>query len=581
MKKTSKFMALLAVVFMVTNCFMGMFVSNTYAIANVTVVFEADADSSFGVSQDGTTLTYHWSNGQQNENYDIKLKTNNKTTDAVFTKQTTGDAQNGFRDTYTATIASNEDAYIYSGNINLGNLSIKSDGNGVAIVEGYSTSLKNIKDATHYNFRVENINFGGGGGNQPAEPAGGPDNISIDAKFTDTHMIGYINNICFMDDAGGVFKDSYKGTVNGAGETGAGKTNTFRFLNVFGDYPVTEFTINGVKYKKGDQGVEDKGEEGYFITVPAAAQYTITGAADKTIEKPRTIIWVNPDYTPKDAADANWVKDFTVSNGYAKVVEVYDENNKLLDPKEYVGEHGDKNGLDKGFGWVKIFPGYRTVFEFTPVRGYQLTGISINESPLQAVKDVNRFEITLPKNPEGSGNLHFAATFTKTEDVVKANSTKVQEGAIALAANALDAGTAQLTVGDVELNSDKTKEFENAAGDLEIKNYLDISLYQVFYKGKKDSLDVWANQIEELNGEAEITLKLGDDVDVENVVLVHNIHDGKEFETIEIIRYDKEAHTITFKTKSFSNYAIAVKPATTNDAKPADYKENPDTGIIK
>lgn len=571
MKKTSKFLVLLAVVFMVTNCFMGMFVSNTYAITNVTVVFEADSDSSLKLSADGKTLTYEWSNGQMGEDYTIKLQTNNKTTDAVFVKETTGSAETGFHDTYTATLTSNEDAYIYCPNIDLTNLGIKYNGNGVAIVNGYSTSLKNINDGTHYTFRIENVNFGGGGA--PAGPVGGPDNIALDVKFTETHMIGYINNICFMDDADGVFKDSYKGTVNGAGETGAGKTNTFRFLNVFGDYQVTEYTINGVKYKKGDQGVEDKGDEGYFITVPAAAEYVITGAADKTIEKPRTIIWVNPDYVPTDAENANWVKDFTISNGYAKIIEVYDENNKLLKPEEYVSEHADKYGLDKGFGWAKIYPGYRIVFEFTPVRGYQLTGISINESPLQAVNDVNRFEITLPKNPEGSGNLHFAATFTKTDDVVKANSTKVQEGAISLADDALNSGTAQLTVGDVELNAEKAKEFEKAANGLEIKNYIDISLYQVFYKGKSDSLDVWSSQIEELNGEALITLKLGDDVDVENVVLVHNIHDGDNFEVIEIVSFDKEAHTITFRTKSFSNYAIAVKPS--------DYKANPDTGIIK
>ena len=40
---------------------------------------------------------------------------------------------------------------------------------------------------------------------------------------------------------------------------------------------------------------------------------------------------------------------------------------------------------------------------------------------------------------------------------------------------------------------------------------------------------------------------------------MHNIHDGEDFEIIPVDSYDPATNTITFKTKSFSNYAIATK----------------------
>ena len=50
-----------------------------------------------------------------------------------------------------------------------------------------------------------------------------------------------------------------------------------------------------------------------------------------------------------------------------------------------------------------------------------------------------------------------------------------------------------------------------------------------------------------------------DGLKLEDVVIVHNVHDGDEYEIIEITSYDEATNTITFKTKSFSGYAIALK----------------------
>ena len=52
---------------------------------------------------------------------------------------------------------------------------------------------------------------------------------------------------------------------------------------------------------------------------------------------------------------------------------------------------------------------------------------------------------------------------------------------------------------------------------------------------------------------------MAEGVTADDIVIVHNVHDGDEYEVIEIESYDAATNTITFKTKSFSNYAIATK----------------------
>ena len=67
------------------------------------------------------------------------------------------------------------------------------------------------------------------------------------------------------------------------------------------------------------------------------------------------------------------------------------------------------------------------------------------------------------------------------------------------------------------------------------------------------------NRIDELDKETTITMKLADGINTNDIVLVHNVHDGDKYEIIQIESYDSETNIITFKTKSFSNYAIALK----------------------
>ncbi|MBQ3409394.1 MAG: hypothetical protein IJH12_09355 [Clostridia bacterium] len=397
----------------------------------------------------------------------------------------------------------------------------------------------------------QNPNPGDGQGENEGDSVGGEDDIVIDAKFTNATEMIFINNKAVYDNDNGTA--SFEGTIEDAGTTDPTKTNKLRFCVPFMANQITEFTINGVVYNKDSEGVvvANNGDE-YTITVPGAAKYTITGTGVASQITAHTIIWANVG-ADKNAEDFD--EDMLLEHGAARIIAVYDREGNLVPPEAYIGERSDIYGVDEseGMGWALIEPGYQVVFEFVPEYGYQLTNVSANGFELEPQEETNQYTYIMPET-----NIHFAAEFKKVDDIVKANADAVTEGSITLGGE-LDGGTAQLTVNNVELSSDKIKGFEDAAGDYTISNYLDIDLYQVFYKGKDDDSDVWENKIDELDKEATITLKLADGVNIDDIVIVHNVHDGDEYEIIQIESYDASTNTITFKTKSFSNYAIATK----------------------
>lgn len=197
--------------------------------------------------------------------------------------------------------------------------------------------------------------------------------------------------------------------------------------------------------------------------------------------------------------------------------------------------------------------GAMCTMKIIPEYGYQVTSFGINGGSIITGDDISEFTFPIHK-----GNFHLGAEVTKVSDVVDAKSEKVKSGIIKINNNEIDSGSVVLSVNDVNPSDIKIKGFEDTVGeDYTIQTYLDIDLDQVIYKGTVD--DVWSNRIHELNNEATITLKLEDGVDGNDIVIVHNIDDGDEYEIIQIESYDEKTNTITFKTKSFSNYAIASK----------------------
>ena len=208
-----------------------------------------------------------------------------------------------------------------------------------------------------------------------------------------------------------------------------------------------------------------------------------------------------------------------------------------------------------------------------PDYGYQVTSVNGGKDFVTTDAGVSEFTIVVPEGAAG----YFTATVEKVENTVNPTSEKVKSGNIELgksAKNDIKNGTVRLTVEDIELSSDKIKNFDEKVkevGDYTVTNYLDINLEKVLFRGSENN--VWSEQIHHMSDKALITLQLEEGVDVSNIVIVHNIDDGDEFEIIKIESYNKEKNTISFYTDSFSNYAIASKNISKEEVKETKTEE--------
>ena len=196
-------------------------------------------------------------------------------------------------------------------------------------------------------------------------------------------------------------------------------------------------------------------------------------------------------------------------------------------------------------------------FEFKPDYGYQATHIRttgddpipLSDAGFNAAEAIRTFRFAVYPD----AHTHFSVIFTATEDIVKANAASISEGGVELAAGELDGGSAVLEVNGANITNQG--DFEAAAEGYVVSEYLDISLYNVFYKGNAE--DVWSTPVENLDNPAEITLRLEDGINTDTVKIVHEKGVG-EFELLDAY-YNPGTQEITFSTSSFSNYAIAYE----------------------
>ena len=93
----------------------------------------------------------------------------------------------------------------------------------------------------------------------------------------------------------------------------------------------------------------------------------------------------------------------------------------------------------------------------------------------------------------------------------------------------------------------------------------------MLYKGNAD--EIWSNGLDTLKSDATVKLQLAKGLNGKNIAIVHEKKDG----TYEVIpaMYEADTQTITFRTASFSNYAIASKTGA------AAKTEKPTSGQVK
>lgn len=287
----------------------------------------------------------------------------------------------------------------------------------------------------------------------------------------------------------------------------------------------------------------------YTVQVPHATEYTISTTTTMNEGEYMTVgnfLW---SYDEKDEGTDDYVGHGSLELINVKYDGVVYTPDQINTPEKGYLQWGE-NGSDGG----ALFPyGTEITVRLLPDAGYQLTSFTINGGEFEAGEEVGVYTFEVPR-----GNFHLGAHFTEVEDEVRADSDAIESGSITLEDGEIDSGTARLDVKDVELDDEDVEGFEDAAGDYEISTYLDVSLFKTTYKGT--ATDTWDDQINELKNDAVITLQLEDGIDGNEIIIVHQKHDG----TYEVIptTYDPVAHTITFKTSSFSNYAIASRSVT-------------------
>lgn len=254
----------------------------------------------------------------------------------------------------------------------------------------------------------------------------------------------------------------------------------------------------------------------------------------------------NGIYTVIWSYEASAQPDLRVENGTVNITKIDGvDASSLSDPA-----HGIGNTESGGF-W-RIRAGAVVEVELKPDYGYQFLSGGFNGATMVSGGETSTFTFTMAATP-----LHFNALFQKVDNTVNAESKKVQTGSIEISDQEIDSGTVELSVKDISLTSDQITNFETAASGYNISSFLNINLDQVLYKGSAG--DVWRNELKELNKPAMVTLQLEEGVDGNEIVIVHEKHDG----SYEIIptTYDPVTRTISFETASFSNYAIASKTA--------------------
>ena len=366
-------------------------------------------------------------------------------------------------------------------------------------------------------------------------------------------------------------------------------TVTFNIKTQWDDV-IESITINGTEYpaprSKNDLiaafNPEFRGIAFDIPNVPYAAHYDIEVNGRKQYDNEK--IMGNFGWT-YDENSNQYSDDDKIPHGTLQFVKAVYEGTTYntvaaVNAVGGVFEWKDADKNNDPFGEAMFPVGTQLTVKLIPDAGYQLTALTLNGQAFTAGEEIGVYTFTIK-----GGNWHLGANFTAVADEVKTTSNNITDGSIRLNTNGDNSfknGTAKLEVKDVSnLSNDRINEFTAVAEEegYEISSYIDMSLYNTIYKGgKKDGnreYQAWNTQVDNLKNNASITLELSDDMAGKTLALVHEKHNGETITGYELIdaAYNEENNTITFRTNSFSNYAVVVR-----DSYIKDYEVKDDNG---
>ena len=352
--------------------------------------------------------------------------------------------------------------------------------------------------------------------------------------------------------------DSIQQTVEYEKESSFDGTTTINFSTLFIN-EITDIVINGTSYDVPFDYTDraewlshyDHQTISFDISVPTADSYNISYNVAEAQDNVQigNFLWTNED---SHKGDDEYIGHATLELVAIQCHMTDNHANDILITEFNEASHEnclyefESNGTE---GSLVVPSDSIVTMKILTEYGYQIKSFGMN-GDLVSVDPSKPSEFTFSVN---KGNFHIGAEVEATDNEVNSDSEAIKSGSVELANGVIDAGTAMLTVSDADLSEAEQQAFQNEAGDYKITSYLSIDLHQIFYDGHGD---FWkGDELKELNGEATVTLELDEGVDGNSVIIVHQKHDGS-YEVIPTV-YNAETHTITFKTSSFSDFAIA------------------------
>lgn len=206
------------------------------------------------------------------------------------------------------------------------------------------------------------------------------------------------------------------------------------------------------------------------------------------------------------------------------------------------------NGYKQTFGGYTdylIEAGTPVTIELLPNYGYQYVSGGLNGNQTMPEAGKASYNFVMP-----SEHLHLSAIFEPKSDIVNINDDSIQSASITMPANEIN-GNAELTIND-STDADEGG-FRDAAGDLTVAGYLDLSLNEVIYKGTTN--ESWKTPLTSLDEEMTINIELADELQGYSDYTVLRDHEGTITELDS--SFDPETGILSFNTDSYSDYAIA------------------------
>ena len=257
-----------------------------------------------------------------------------------------------------------------------------------------------------------------------------------------------------------------------------------------------------------------------------------------------------------------------LEHGSAKIVAIYEEQEDgTLENVTALYNLGENGAVDSdGYGDIFIQAGHIVEFEFVPERGWQVDTLLANGAPLEPQNNYpNHYFYQMPDT-----NIHFKATFKEASDTVSCqDSDAVASGSIVLADGEFSGGSANLVISDTE----------KFGGELDTDTYkaissMTIDLFNHFNMANTDGKS-WDIEVTDLNGEAQVTIKLSEPLELEDGEVVYIAHDHNGKTEYIPVKYNAESLYLTFTVNGFSEFAIVVKKAPVKTITPAPVQTTP------